>query len=249
MTGHRLIDIHCGKGRNIKAGQPHIHNDSDFKRRVVVFELSRHIFFVSLIADHFTPLFGVVVALRHDNCDLFRPSRTQFQNPLVYLHGDGAGVGNNHRLSGQNIGAIVFIMVENIVYQRTDRLVGPQNCLHLAKFFFALFDNIRIGILCHQVILIVNKMQRLFIKLEMDDAAFIVNRSGRSILNCLSHIVNVDIITEHLTGAAVFRRDRCASKANICSVRERITDDSGSTDDGLGLNLAVFLLAHYNFLC
>ena len=249
MTGHRLIDIHCGKGRNIKAGQPHIHNDSDFKRRVVVFELSRHIFFVSLIADYFTPFFGIVVALRHDNCDLFRPSRTQFQNPLVYLHGDGAGVGNNHRLSGQNIGAIVFVMVENIVYQRTDRLVSPQNCLHLAKFLFALFDNIRIGILCHQVILIVNKMQRLFIKLEMDDAAFIVNRSGRSILNCLSHIVNVDIITEHLTGAPIFRRDGSSGEANVCSVRKTITNNPGSADNCLCFDLAVFLLAHYNFLC
>ena len=31
---------------------------------------------------------------------------------------DGTGVGNNHRLSGQNIGAIVFVMVENIVHKR-----------------------------------------------------------------------------------------------------------------------------------
>ena len=95
-------------------------------------------------------------------------------------------------------------MVENIVHKRADGLVSPQNCLHLAKFLLTLFDNIRIGILCHQVILIVNKMQRLFIKLEMDDTAFIVNRSGRSVLNCLRHIVNVDIITEHLTGAPIF---------------------------------------------
>ena len=140
-------------------------------------------------------------------------------------------------------------MVENIVYQRTDRLVSPQNRLHLAKFLFALFDNIRIGILCHQVILIVNKMQGLFIKLEMDDAAFIVNRSGRSVLNCLSHIVNVDIITEHLTGAPIFRRDGSAGEANVCSVRKTITNNPGSADNCLCFDLAVFLLAHYNFLC
>ena len=91
-------------------------------------------------------------------------------------------------------------------------------------------------------------MQRLFIKLEMDDAAFIVNRSGRSVLNCLSHIVNVDIITEHLTGAPIFRRDGSTGEADVCSVRKAITDNTGGTDNSLCLDFTIFFLTDYNLL-
>ena len=117
MSCHWFIDIHCGKGRYIKTGQPHIYNDCNFKGRVVVFEFSRHILFVRLIADHFSPFFGIVVALRHDNSDLFCPSRTQLQDALINLHGNWTGVGNDHRLTGQDFGTIVFVMIKNIVYQ------------------------------------------------------------------------------------------------------------------------------------
>ena len=68
-----LIDIHCSEGGNIKAGQPHIHDDSDFQRRVIVFEFPRHIVLMSFVADNLTPFFGIVIALRHDHCNLFRP--------------------------------------------------------------------------------------------------------------------------------------------------------------------------------
>ena len=130
-----------------------------------------------------------------------------------------------------------------------DGLISPQNCFHLTKFFFALFDNVWIGILRHQVILIINEMQRFFIQLKMNDPALIVNRSGRTVLNRLCHIINIDIITEHFTGAAILRRDRRTGKTDVCSVRKAVPDNTGSANDGLRFHLAVFLLPNHNFLC
>ena len=103
--------------------------------------------------------------------------------------------------------------------------------------------------MCHQVILIVNKMQRLFIQLKMNYSALIVNRSGRTVLNRLRHIINIDIITEHFTGAAIFRRDWCTGETYVCSVRKAVPDNTGSANDGLRFHLAVFLLPNHNFLC
>jgi biotin synthase len=48
-------------------------NRGDFQRRVVVFEFPRHIVLMSFVADNLTPFFGIVIALRHDHCNLFRP--------------------------------------------------------------------------------------------------------------------------------------------------------------------------------
>ena len=78
VSRHRLVNIHSCKGRHIKACEPHIYNDCDFKRAVVVFEFLCKLVLVVLIADYLTPFFRVVVAGSHHNRNLFRPSRAQF---------------------------------------------------------------------------------------------------------------------------------------------------------------------------
>ena len=78
VPGHWLVNIHSGKGRHIKACEPHIYNDCDFKRAVVVFEFLCKLVLVVLVADYLTPFFRVVVAGSHYNRNLFRPSRAQF---------------------------------------------------------------------------------------------------------------------------------------------------------------------------
>ena len=72
-----LVNIHSGKGRHIKACEPHIYNDCDFKRTVVVLEFLCKFVLVVLITDYLTPFFRVVVAGSHYNRYLFRPSRAQ----------------------------------------------------------------------------------------------------------------------------------------------------------------------------
>ena len=110
-------------------------------------------------------------------------------------------------------------MVENIANKGVDSVIVTENSFHLSKLSFALFYNLLVGIPSHNVILFINHLQGRFVKIELDYTAFIVNRACRSILNRLCHIVNIDIITEYFTSAAVFRRNWCTRKADICSVR------------------------------
>ena len=73
MPSHWFINVHRSEGGNIKACQPHIYDDSDFQRRIIVFEFPRHVVLMGFVPDNLAPFFGVVVALRHDYCNLFCP--------------------------------------------------------------------------------------------------------------------------------------------------------------------------------
>ena len=157
-----------------------------------------------LISDNLSPFFRVIITGGHNDCYLFRPRRTKLQYTLVNLHCDRARIGNNHCFAGQKIFTVVFVMVENIANKRIDRVVVAENSFHLSKLFFALFNHFGIGILGHNVVFGVNQLQRLFIKIKFDNTALIVNRAGSTVLDSLSHIVNVYVIAEHLTSASVF---------------------------------------------
>ncbi len=153
MTCHRFVNVHRGERRHVKAGQPHIHNDGDFQRVVVVLELLCHFVLVTFVADYFPPLFGVVVAGGHNHADLFRPLRAHGENPMVNLHRYGAGVGYNHRLARQFVLAVFFVVLHNVVAQGDYGLPCAEDGVHLPEFLFALLDSIGFGVRRHDVVL------------------------------------------------------------------------------------------------
>ena len=64
----------------------------------------------------------------------------------------------------------------------------------------------------------------------MNHAAFVKDRACCTIFHSLSHIVNVDIVTENLTGVAIFLGDRSSGKADKCGIGETVTNDPGGSD-------------------
>ena len=97
---HGLVHIHRGQRRHIKTGQPHIDNNGNLHRVIVILELACQFLLMGLRPDDFFPVFRVVVSAGHYDTDLFFPARTDFQNAPVDLHGNRSGVSNNHRLAG-----------------------------------------------------------------------------------------------------------------------------------------------------
>ena len=95
-------------------------------------------------------------------------------------------------------------MVEYIAYKRIDGVIIAEDCFHLTEFTLALFDNFFVCVGRHNIILGINQPQRCFVKIEFNYTAFVINRAGCSVLDSLCHIVNVDVVTEYLTGTAVF---------------------------------------------
>ena len=88
----------------------------------------------------------------------------------------------------------------------------------------------------------------MLVQFHVNDPALIVDRPGGSVLHGLGHIVDVDVVTEHLTGATVLGRNGRTSKADICSVGQAVADDSGCANNGLGFYFAVVLLPGDNLL-
>ena len=139
-------------------------------------------------------------------------------------------------------------MVKNVIYQGIDRLVGTEDCFHLTEFLFALFDDIRIGVISHNVILIIDQMEGVLVEFQVNHTALVVDGSGCTVFNCLCHIIYVDVITEDFACAAVFCGDRRSGESNICCIRKRVSYDAGSAYNGFRLDFAIVLLLDHNLL-
>ena len=248
VPGHGLVHIQRGQGRHVKAGQPHIHHDGDLQGGFVVLEASGQRVPVGLVADYLAPFLRVVVFLGHDHRDFLCPGGAQFQDSTVDLHGDGAGVRHDHRLARQQIRPVVFVMAQNVADQRVDGLVRAQDGLHLAQFLFAFLDGVGIRVLGHRIVFLVDQAQGFPVQLQVDDAALIVDRAGRAVLHRLGHVVNVDVIAEHLPRAPVFGGDRGAREPDVGRVGQAVADDAGGADGGADLQLALVVLARDDFL-
>ena len=205
IATHRLIDIHSRQRRHIKARQPHIHDDSDFQGAVIVLELYRKLVLVCLVSDNLTPILGVFVARCHYHSDLAErfPFGAHFKNLAVYLHSDRTGVCNNHSFARQKIRSVIFVMVENIRHKRGNRSVIAEYRFHTPQLVLALLNDTCVSVLRHNVIFLVYQLNSRFVQFELHDTALIVNGAGRTVLDSLGHIININVVTEHLSGTLI----------------------------------------------
>ena len=246
VTCHELVYIHGGQRGHVKPGQPHVHHNGNLHGGVVVLELPGQLLLVGLVANDLPPLLRVVVALGHHHPHLFRPAGAQLQNPVVDFHGDGAGVGHDHGLACEQIRPVILIMVQNVVHQGVHRLVRPQNGLQLAQLLFALFNHRRVGVLGQQVILGVDEPQGVLVQLQVDDPALIEHRAGGPVLHRLGHVVDVDVLPEHLPGAPVLGGDGGARKADVGGPGQAVPDEAGGAHHRAGLQGTVLpLVGHH----
>ena len=121
-------------------------------------------------------------------------------------------------------------MLEDVLHQRINRRIIPEHRLHLPEITLTLLDYLRIRLLCHTVILRIDQCQGLGIQFQLHHTALIVDRSRRAILHRLCHIVDVDIVAEHLARTAILCRDRRPRKADIRHIRQTVPNDTRRAD-------------------
>jgi hypothetical protein len=61
-----------------------------------------------------------------------------------------------------------------------------------------------------------------FVKAQLGEPAFLVDRDGRLVLHGALNVVNTDVVAENLAGALVLKLDGCAGEANEGGVRQRV---------------------------
>ena len=197
-------------------------------------------------ADDFFPILRVIVAARHNNANFLFPRWAQFQNFAVDFHGDGAGIGNNHCLACQQIGAVFFVMGNNIFTQGLNGRVCPQHTLHLPQHFFAFLNGVGVCLLLQNIISGVNQRQRVLVQLQVDNTALIIHGTGSTVLDRLGHIVNVDIIAKYFAGVAVFGGNWSACKANKSCIGQGVMDNTRIAYDCVGFFFALRIFSQNN---
>ena len=235
---HGLVDVHGGQGGHVEPGQPHIHHNSNFHGIAIVLEPPGQLLLVALGADDGFPVLRIAVAAGHDNPDLLRPAGPQFQQLPVDFHGDGPGVGHDHGLSCEQVGPVVLIVADNILTQGLNGGVRPQDALHLTQHFFALFDCFGVGLLLQNIVGGVNETQGVLVQLQVDDPALVVHWTGGPVLHRLGHVMDVDIVPEHLPGIPVLDGHRRAGETDKGSIGQSLPDNEGAAYHHPGLPLS-----------
>ena len=144
MTAHRLIYVHGGERRNIEACKPHVSYDGDFHLIVVVLEFSCQFLLVGFVADNRLPVFRVLVRTAHHHFYFFRPTGAKLQHLAVDFDGDVSGQRYDHRLAGEFLRSVFFVVLHDILYQRVDGGVFAQEHFQSAVLLLRL-PNLLLG--------------------------------------------------------------------------------------------------------
>ena len=144
---HRLIHIHGSQRRYIKTGEPHINDNGNLHRVIVIFKLPCELLFVRFSSDDLFPIFRVIIAASHNHTDFIRPCGSNFQDTAIDFHCNRTRIRHNHSFTRQKICSIFFVMFNNIITERFYRRISSQHAFHLTKHFFALLDCLCVGLL------------------------------------------------------------------------------------------------------
>ena len=144
---------------------------------------------------------------------LFLPIRTHLQYPSVNLHSSFFVVSHNHRLTCQFILAVLLVVLHDILTKTVYRIRMTQYLLQsailLTGFVYLLFGS---TLICQAVKFFVQFPQGLFIQVQLDDTTLIIHFLRSSVCHCLRHVIDVDIVSEHLLRIAVALGDGCTRK-------------------------------------
>ena len=118
--------------------------------------------------------------------------------------------------------------------------------LHLRLVALRLLDHIyvRLFLRSKALVLRVNLRERGIVEPQMHHAALVVDGPRRAVLNGLRHVIDVDVVAEHLARRPVALVYRRAREPDESRVRKRVVDDTRRRHHASRLDCSV-LLAHH----
>ena len=105
-----------------------------------------------------------------------------------------------------------------------------ENRIDTAQFAVALLYRILFRLCGHCVVFGIYPLQRLLVEFQIYYSAFVENRARCTVLHRLRHVVNIDIVSEHLPRGAVFHGNRRTCKPYERGIRKSISDHTRSSD-------------------
>ena len=240
MALHRLEHVHGGQAGHVEAGEPHVHDDGDLEGIGIVLEPAFHLLLVRGAAAHVEPFLRILVRHGHHHADLVLPFGAQLHDPVVDLHRDRPAVRHDQGLAGQDVGAVVLVMVHDVAAQCVDGLGSVEDGVEAAEVMLGLLHARLVSLVRELLVDRVDTAQRVLVKMERDHTAFVVDRLGGFVLDGLGHVVHVDVVAEDLAGVAVIRGDRRSGETDIGRVRQRLAHDTGRADRHMTVRIDPF---------
>ena len=116
-------------------------------------------------------------------------------------------------------------MLDNIMTKRIDNLGGTQHGVQVREVALARIDSLGVGLLGELLVLVVDLGEDTLVEFECDHTALVKHGARGIVLHSLRHVVDVDIVAEHLAGRAVLRRDGRAGEPDERRVRQGAADE------------------------
>ena len=223
---HGFVHVHRGQARHVEPRQPHVHHDGNLHRRLIVLEQLR-VFFVRAVVDELVPFLTVLVARAGHHVHFLRPRGSHFQQPLVDLKRCQLVVGHDHRLARQFVGAVLLVVLHDVVAEAADGGVAAQQPLDAAVVVLRFIGLLRRCALRGQFVEgLVQQAQLVLVEVQVDDAALVVHGPCSTVGHSLRHVVHVDVVAEHLLRVAVAVGDGRAREAHEHGVGQRLAHQS-----------------------
>ena len=154
--------------------------------------------------NDFCPFLGVFVTAGHHNLHLLLPIWAQFKDALVDFHRYRTRVTNYHSLTTTNILAIVLIVCDDVIHKVINRRITTQQGIHVRHFLLVLFQVcFRCALFSQSFILSINLGKYCIIEFQFDHTTFIIDRSCGTIIDSLSHIIHINIITKDFARVSI----------------------------------------------
>ena len=243
MLLNRFIYVDGIQLRNIKSGQPHIDNDSDFEIGFRIFELPVKFLAVILCSKHFIEGRLIIFVASHHQLDLlnrlqffflfigkrcfifadflFRPLGTHLYNDFVKIISDIAVHADKHCLS-RNRSALChtgFVMVNKVLGDCMQPVRIADNCFHLGDSFLAFLNLMFVSALCLALIVILFDFFDFYIVQRHPCRTPVVNKiDGNAVTHRFGHGVGIHHRAENFD-RPIHRR---SGKADIGSIRQGI---------------------------
>ena len=182
---------------------------------------------MGFVAHHIEPPLWVLISHGHNDTELapFLPGGTELADSLVYSHGGRPRVRHNHRLTGELVCAVGFIMFNDVLTQRVDDLGRTQNSIQIRKVALACIDGLGVGLLGELLVLVIDLGKDALVKLERDNTALVEHGARCVILHGLRHVIDIDIVAKHLTSRAVIDGNGRTGETDERRVRQSSTNE------------------------
>ena len=250
MLLNGLVDINGIQGRHIKAGQPHIDNDSNLEIGFYVLKLTVKLFAVFFGSEHFIQFRLVVLITSHNHADflnrlqlffvffsklsavsanlLYCPFGTQRNDNLIKVVCNIA-VGADEHCLASNGGALSytgFVVLNEVLSNGFQSVRVANNDFHIGNSLFALLDLVLVGALFGAPgIVILNLLDFRLVERYAGCTTVINEVDGNAITDSFGHCVGIYNATKHLDGGI----DGRTGKAYICGIGQRIMQVLGET--------------------